>query len=89
MLFGSLFEHIKENQNFYLLLHRQHLSYLLLNYILEDCGPRPEYQASVAYQHAFFAYGLFGWIEEWINRGMIEDADRIAAMFINNQHHKN
>lgn len=85
MLFASLFEHLKANQDFYLLLHNQHLSYLLLNYIIEDCGPRPEYLSTIAYQHAFFAYGLFGWIEEWINRGMIEGADEITAMFIQNQ----
>lgn len=85
MLFSSLFEHLKENQDFYLLLHRQQLSHLLLNYILEDCGPRPEYPFTIAYQHAFFAYGLFGWIEEWINRGMVEGAGEITAMFIQNQ----
>lgn len=82
MLFGSLFEHIKENQDFYLLLHRHRLSHLLLNYILEDCGPRPEHQSSVAYQHAFFSYGLFGWIEEWMGRGMTEGAKEITAMFM-------
>ena len=85
MLFASLFEHLKENQHFYLLLHRQHLSHLLLDYILSDCGPKSEHSAFVAYQHAFFAYGLFGWIEEWIHRGMVEDADKIATMFIESQ----
>ena len=87
MLFGSLFQHLKENQRFYRLLHRQHLSHLLLRYILSDCGPQAEQTSFVAYQHAFFAYGLYGWIEEWINREMTEDADQIVAMFMENQQH--
>lgn len=87
MLFGSLFQHLKNNQQFYLMLHQQHLSHLLLRHILSDCGPQKGQTPFVAYQHAFFAYGLYGWIEEWIHLGMTEDANQIVAMFMENQQH--
>lgn len=81
-LFASLFCHLKDNSSTYLLLHKHNLSYLLLDYIKSECGPRPGHTSTIAYQHAFFAYGLYGWIEEWIERGMVETAEDITNMFL-------
>ena len=33
-----------------------------------------------AYTKSFIAYGTYGWIEEWINRGMQESAGAMAEM---------
>lgn len=81
VMFASLFEHIRANQDFYLLLHRRGLAHLLLEYIVEDSGPKPGQPSAQAYTHAFFAYGLYGWIEEWLARGMVDGTDQIVAMF--------
>lgn len=79
-LFTSLFEHLKRNSRTYLLLHENHLLYFLLDYIKSECGPRPGHTSRIAYQHAFFAYGLYGWIEEWIKRGMKESPENMGKL---------
>lgn len=81
VLYTSMFHHIRKHKEFYLLIHRQHLSHLLLQDILENIGPRPDQPSSEAYPRAFFAYAMFGWIEEWIQRGMNEDIAAMIAMF--------
>lgn len=33
-----------------------------------------------AYVTSFIAYGTFGWIDEWIGRGMQESAETMEAL---------
>lgn len=40
------------------------------------CGPETE----MGNTQAYFAYGLYGWISEWIRRGMKEDGKELNAM---------
>ena len=63
-----------------MLLHRQGLSHLTLQSIKAACGPRPDQRPIDAYRAAFFAYGLYGWIEEWFARGMQETPEEMAAL---------
>lgn len=79
-VFGSLFAHYKEYKDFYTLLRRQNLSDLLLEPIKEKIGLLPELSNRDAYQKAFFAYGLYGWILEWMDRGMAESPEDINRM---------
>lgn len=79
-LFGSLFQHYKDNDNFYLLLYRNHLIELILDTILDICGPKEESSNIEAYRKSFFAYGLYGWIVEWMMRGMQESADEMNTL---------
>lgn len=79
-VFGSLFQHYKDNRNFYLLLYHNHLTDILLQTIKEVCGPTPEQTNPVAYGKSFFAYGLYGWIMEWMERGMQESAQEMNAL---------
>ena len=44
------------------------------------CGPKPEQDSLQAYTSAWFAYGLFGWINEWIARGMKESPKEISEL---------
>ncbi|MBQ6431220.1 MAG: TetR/AcrR family transcriptional regulator C-terminal domain-containing protein [Oscillospiraceae bacterium] len=80
-LYGSLFKHLKDNADFYLLLKERNLMHLFLEVFLEKFGPKPEYANMWAYTTAFITYGTYGWIEEWINRGMQEAAETMAALF--------
>lgn len=79
-LYGSLFKHLKDNADFYRLLEERNLMYLLLEVFLEKIGPKTEYENMWAYTTAFITYGTYGWIKEWINRGMQESAETMAKL---------
>ncbi len=77
---GSLFYYFKQNQDFYLILFQNNLSHLILERFVEIAGPKPEMDNQTAYHQAYFAYGLYGWMCEWVNRGMQESADGMAQL---------
>ena len=79
-MYGSLFHHLKENADFYLMLKQRNLMYLFLEVFLEKFGPKPDYTNVWAYTTAFITYGSYGWIEEWISRGMQESADTMVKL---------
>ena len=81
-VFGSLFEHFRKNKSFYTLLYRQNMSEIILETIKEKTGLVSSLSNREAYEKAFFSYGLYGWICEWIRRGMKESADEINSLFI-------
>lgn len=78
--YSRLFHHLKSNSDFYLLLKQRGLMHLFLDVFLEKFGPKPEYENMWAYTTAFIAYGTYGWIEEWIERGMQESAETMAEL---------
>lgn len=79
-LYGSLFQHLSDNKDFYLLLKKRNLFHLFLSVLLEQSGPKPEYDNTWAYITAFIAHGTYGWIEEWVARGMQESGDEMASL---------
>lgn len=79
-IYGSLFKHLKDHADFYLLLKERNLMHLFLEVYLADNGAKPEDVNMWAYTKAFIAYGTYGWIEEWIKRGMQESAETMAEM---------
>lgn len=83
-LYGSLFKHLKDHSDFYLLLQKRNLMYLFLEVFMEKSGPKPEDPNMWAYTKSFITYGTYGWIEEWIARGMQESADIMAQLLANN-----
>ncbi len=83
-LYSSLFQHLYENREFYLLLKKQNLFHLVLNVLLDMAGPKPEQDNMTAYVTSFISYGTYGWIEEWIARGMQESAETMAALLSSN-----
>ncbi|MCD8085696.1 MAG: TetR/AcrR family transcriptional regulator [Clostridiales bacterium] len=78
-LYGSLFRHLSDNKDFYLLLKKRNLFHLFFSVLLEQSGPKSEYDNIWAYITAFITYGTYGWIEEWVARGMQESGDEMAA----------
>lgn len=80
-LIRAIFTHLEANRDFYGLLHRRGLTCLLKDTILDLCGFDPGGEATAAYASAFAAYSLYGWIEVWFQRGMLEPADEVAALF--------
>lgn len=79
-LYGNLFMHLKNNGEFYLLLKKRSLFYLFLNTFIELYGAKTEYDNMTAYVTSFIAYGTYGWIEEWIGRGMQESAETMSVL---------
>ena len=77
----SLFAHFEKHRDFYELLNKRGLIFLLKDVIIGFCGPKPESSALEAYSSAYVAYTLYGWIEVWFQRGMKESAEEIAGLF--------
>ena len=65
---------------FYRLLYRRGLFQLFKAVPLSNIGPKPEYSNHIAYAAAFLANGIYGWIEEWIARGMQESPEEMAVL---------
>lgn len=80
-LLGLLFAHFEKHRDFYSLLNKRDLFYLLKDVMIELFGPKPESCKEEAYARAYVAYALYGWIEVWFQRGMQETAEEIAGMF--------
>lgn len=76
-----MISHFEKHRSFYQLLNERGLVYLLKDVIIGICGPKPEYEKTQAYATAFVAYTLYGWIDVWFQRGMVESADEIAELF--------
>ncbi len=79
-VFVSLFTHLKDNQEFYEILHSTGWDHILKDTIRYKLGVTPELSNLDAYQKVFFADGMTGWIEEWIERGMQESPDELNTM---------
>lgn len=77
----AMFAHFEKHRDFYELLNKRNLIYLLKDVIMGICGPKPEHSKVEAYARAYVAYTLYGWIEVWFQRGMQETAEEIAGMF--------
>ena len=78
---GALFSHFEHNRDFYSLLNQKNLIYLLKDRIIQICGLTPGLPKMEVYAKAFVAYSLYGWVEVWFQRGMLESADEIRQMF--------
>lgn len=76
-----MISYFEKHRSFYQLLNERGLVYLLKDVIIGICGPKPEYEKTQAYATAFVAYTLYGWIDVWFQRGMVESADEIAELF--------
>lgn len=79
--FLSLFDFYKSNRSFYTTVCKSGLSDIILRTILDTAKITPEVNNLEAYLKSFWAYGIFGWIIEWINRGMTESGDDLFKMF--------
>ena len=82
-VFGSLFDHYQNHRDFYLLLLKNNLTETILATILEVAGPKNEMSNSEAYGKSFIAYGIYGWVIEWMSRGMQESAQEINVLLDN------
>lgn len=74
-----VFSHFEANRDFYSLLNKRGLVYLLKDIILDLCGFNPNQELAAAYSSAYAAFFLYGWIEVWFRRGMRDTAEELIA----------
>lgn len=79
-LYGSLFQHLEQHRDLYLMLRKKGLFHLFLETFLRVFGPKPEQDNTSAYVVSFVSYGTYGWINEWMSRGMAEPGEMMAAL---------
>jgi len=82
----SLLDFYKEHSDFYLALYWAGLENIVLNTLLEQIEISPELPNAVAYLRSSIAYLIFGWIVEWMKRGMPESGTELAKMISEAQH---
>ena len=77
---SSLLNFYKENAAFYLTLYRAGLGRLILDNFLQNAGIGPGLPNAVAYLKSAMAYMVYGWVIEWMHRGMQESGTELAQM---------
>lgn len=76
----SLLRHFYANRDFYLLLYRSSLSWMLHENMKAACGLKADMPPILAYGTASIAGALFGWVDEWISRGMKETPEELGEL---------
>lgn len=76
----SLLDFYKEHSGFCLALYQAGLSDIMLQTLLDQSEITPEMPNAMAYLKSSIAYMLYGWIVEWMKRGMQESGTELAKM---------
>lgn len=71
---------VANHADFYMILYDNNLTDMILDTIKDVSGPKAEMDNKEAYGKAFIAYGIYGWLMEWMSRGMKESEEEINAM---------
>lgn len=79
-----VFLHFENNRSIYKLLNDRALTYLIKDTILDIFHLNSECTKEEAYARAAEAYTLYGWIDVWFQRGMIESADEFLDLIKEN-----
>lgn len=86
-LFPSLFDFYRDHKDFYTTLYNAGLSSIMMETIIGTIQITPDMKNLEAYMKSFWAYGIYGWLLEWIKRGMPESGKELSALF--SMAHKN
>lgn len=76
----TLLDFYKLHSSFYLALYRAGLSQIILDTILQATIITPEMPNALAYTKSAVGYMIYGWVIEWIHRGMQESGTELARM---------
>lgn len=75
----------KANSTFYLGLYDAGLSDIVMTTILSSADIKEDDPNPVAYLKSSIAYMIYGWINEWIKRGMQESGTELSQMIKQSQ----
>ena len=76
----SLLDYMKKHQNYFLMLQRCGYTDIILDIFLSTIQIESDTPNALAYLKSSIAYMLYGWIIEWIKRGMQESGSELAKM---------
>ena len=79
--FPSLFDFYREHKEFYTILYHEGMTSVMQETILNAIKITPDMANIEAYMKSFWAYGIFGWMIEWIKRGMPESGKELLKIF--------
>ncbi len=80
-LFPSLFDFYREHRDFYTTLYEAGMSTIMMDTIISTIQITPKMPNLEAYMKSFWAYGIYGWMLEWIKRGMQESGSELIGLF--------
>ena len=80
-LFPSLFDFYREHRDFYTTLYEAGMSTIMMDTIISTIQITLEMPNLEAYMKSFWAYGIYGWMLEWIKRGMQESGSELIGLF--------
>lgn len=76
----TLLDFYKEHSAFFLAVHRAGMDEIILDTILNAVVITPEMPNAAAYVKSAVGYMIYGWVIEWIHRGMQESGTELARM---------
>ncbi len=77
----SFFDFLIDNKDFYITLHKAGLLEIIKDSIVKTAQITIDTPNLEAYLKSFWAYGLYGWVCQWIDRGMQESSEEIFSLF--------
>ena len=80
-LFPSLFDFYRDHREFYTTLYNAGMSSIMMETIVGTIQITPDMNNLEAYIKSFWAYGICGWLLEWIKRGMPESGKELSFLF--------
>ena len=80
-LFPSLFDFYREHRDFYTTLYEAGMSTIMMDTIISTIQITSEMNNLEAYMKSFWAYGIYGWMLEWIKRRMQESGSELIGLF--------
>lgn len=83
ILFPSLFDFYKQHKDFYTILYHAGMSTIIQETIIRTIQITPEMENIETYIKSFWAYGIYGWLIEWMKHGMPESGDELYQLFKN------
>lgn len=86
-IFVHIFAFMKKCEQMLFVLYDHHFSHLLLDFIKNCCGAKPEQDNELAYKNALIMGVVFGAVDEWIRRGCVETPDEMANKVKENLEH--
>ena len=88
-LFPSLFDFYRDHREFYTILYNAGMTSIMMETIINTIEITPEMPNLEAYMKSFWAYGIYGWLLEWIKRGMQENGKELETLFALASQNKN
>lgn len=76
----ELLDFYKRNSSFYLALYHAGLEDIIMNTIISSADIKDDDPNPIAYLKSSVAYLIYGWVHEWMKRGMQESGTELTQM---------